>query len=137
MDAYRDEVGNLLDDEVWTEEGKIAEKVMRNSCVYESVIRYFGTTFQSERYIKGGRNLSSWPQMRKISNMNTMGHNPRFTPRKPIFMFHALYDEEINWHQANKTAVEWCNNGANVRFLTYSSTSVSYTHLTLPTTPYV
>ena len=137
MDAYRDEVGNLLDDEVWTEEGKIAEKVMRNSCVYESVIRYFGTTFQSERYIKGGRNLSSWPQMRKISNMNTMGHNPRFTPRKPIFMFHALYDEEINWHQANKTAVEWCNNGANVRFLTYSSTSLVHVTTYLLNLPYI
>ena len=75
--------------------------------------------------------------MRKISNMNTMGHNPRFTPHKPIFMFHALYDEEINWHQANKTAVEWCNNGANVRFLTYSSRSLVHVTTYLLNLPYI
>lgn len=135
-DAYRDEVGNLLDDEVWTERGLMAEKVMRNSCVYEAVIRYWGATFQSPRYIKGGRNLSSWPQMVRISNMNTLGRYPKFTPRKPIFMIHALNDEEINWHQANKTAVEWCNQGANVRFVTYSAKTLIHVTAYLWNMPY-
>ena len=137
VDAYRDEVGNYLHDNVLTDEGKIAEKVMRNSCVYEAVIRYFGATFQSERYMKDGRKLSSFPELTHLTDMNTMGRYPQYTPKKPFRMFHALHDEEIAWHQANKTAVEWCNNGANVNFITFSSNDLVHVTTYLWNLPYI
>lgn len=137
IDAYHDEIYDLFQNEIWTDAGKQAVQVTHNACVYEMVIRFFGQRIQSPKYIKGGHNLTHWPQVTAITNKNTMGRYPQYTPHEPVFMFHAAYDEEIIWYQANTTAVSWCNNGANVRFLTYTSHDLNHVSTYLLNVPYI
>ncbi|WFD20319.1 hypothetical protein MCAP1_002563 [Malassezia caprae] len=126
MDAYKDQLYDLLMNEVFTDEGKDAIHVIRNVCVYEAVIRFFGTQFQSPKYTKGGRNITDLPQAVKIMTENTMGQYPIYTPIAPVFMFHAAHDEELIWYQANITAVNWCTYGANIRFLTFTNDKLDH-----------
>lgn len=137
MDAYKDELYDLFMNEVFTEEGKNAMHVIRNTCVYEAVIRFFGTKFQSPKYTKGGRNITDIPQAVEVMTRNTMGQYPKFTPIAPVFMFHASHDEEIIWYQANTTAVNWCNYGANIRFLTYTAPEMNHVYTYLSNVPYI
>jgi len=137
MDAYKDRLYDLFMNEVWTDEGKAAVHVIRNVCVYEAVIRFFGTTFQTPKYTKGGRNITDIPQAVQVMKENTLGQYPVYTPIAPVFMFHASHDEEIIWYQANNTAVNWCSNGANIRFLTYTSDELNHVMTYLSNVPYI
>ncbi|WFD40672.1 uncharacterized protein MJAP1_003660 [Malassezia japonica] len=137
IDGYHDEIYDLFQNQVWTDEGKRAVDVAHNACIYEMVFLYIGQRIQSTKYIKGGHNLTDYPQVAKIMNSLVMGRNPKYTPKKPIFMFHAAYDEEIVWYQANNTAVAWCDNGANVRFLTETSHDLNHVSTYLLNVPYI
>lgn len=135
--AYTDELYDLFQNEIWTDAGKQAVQVTKNACVYEMVVRFFDQRIQTPKYIKGGRNISDFPQVVEVTNRNTMGRYPQYTPRDPVFMFHAAYDEEIVWYQANTTAVQWCENGANIRFLTYTSHDLNHVATYLLNVPYI
>ncbi|WFC99382.1 hypothetical protein MYAM1_002126 [Malassezia yamatoensis] len=137
IDGYRDEIYDLFQNEIWTDEGKQAVAVAHAACIYEMVFLFMNQTIQSPRYIKGGRNLTSYPSVAKIMGSLVMGSNPKYVPKHPIFMFHAAYDEEIVWYQANTTAVNWCEQGANIRFLTQTSTALNHVATYLLDVPYI
>lgn len=137
MDAYKDQLYDLFMNDVFTDEGKDAINVIRHVCVYEAVIRFFGTQFQSPKYVKGGRNITDIPQAVKVMTENTMGQYPKYTPIAPVFMFQATHDEEIVWYQANTTAVNWCRYGANIRFLSYTSAELNHVMTYLSNVPYL
>lgn len=137
IDGYHDEIYDLFQNEIWTDTGKQAVHTAHNACIYEMVFLFIGQTIQSTKYIKGGKNLTEYPQVAKIMNSLIMGRNPKYVPIKPVYMFHAAYDEEIVWYQANNTAVNWCNQGANIRFLTETSKDLNHVSTYLLNVPYI
>ncbi|WFD01708.1 hypothetical protein MOBT1_000384 [Malassezia obtusa] len=137
VDSYKDELYELFQNEIWTDEGKKAVDVAHHACIYEMVFLFIGQKIQSPKYIKNGRNLTDFPQINKITGSLVMGRNPKYVPRKPVYMFHAAYDEEIVWYQANNTAVAWCNQGANIRFLTETSHDLNHVSTYLLNLPYI
>ncbi|WFD33047.1 hypothetical protein MSPP1_004104 [Malassezia sp. CBS 17886] len=137
IDGFRDELYDMFQNEIWTDEGKRAVAVAHNSCIYALVAQFVNQRIQSDKYIKGGKNLTEFPAVSKILTRLTMGRNPKYTPKQPLFMFHSAYDEEIVWYQANRTAVEWCNSGANLRFLTYTVETMNHVWTYLVNVPYI
>ena len=121
----------------WTDAGRKAVADARDKCIYEMVFTYSNQTIQSSKYIKGNPRLTDIPVVGKVMNELILGHNATLTPKAPVFMFHAAYDEEIVWYQANNTAVAWCNNGANIRFLTESSPKLNHVATYLLNIPYI
>lgn len=137
IDGYKDEIYDLFQNEIWTEEGKRAVGLAHNACIYEMVFLFIGQRIQSPKYIKGGRNLTDFPQVTKITDSLIMGRDPKYVPKQPVYMFHAAYDEEIIWYQANTTAVAWCNQGANIRFLTETARTLNHVSTYLLNVPYI
>ncbi|WFD06958.1 hypothetical protein MVES1_002313 [Malassezia vespertilionis] len=137
IDGYHDELYDLFDQQIWTDTAKRAVDIAHNACIYEMVFRFIGEKIQSPKYIKGGHNLSSFPQVQSILNSLILGRDPKFVPKQPVNMFHAAYDEEIVWYQANNTAVNWCNQGANIRFLTETSRDLNHVSTYLLNVPYI
>ncbi|WFD35411.1 hypothetical protein MCUN1_002265 [Malassezia cuniculi] len=121
----------------WTEDGWKAVADARNNCIYEMVFLYANQTFQSNKFIKGESQIAEIPTVRKVLDSLVLGNNRTLTPKAPVFMFHAAYDEEIVWYQANNTAVNWCENGANIRFLTESSFDLNHVSTYLLNVPYI
>ena len=137
IDGYHDELYDLFNNQIWTDEGKRAVWTAHHACVYEMVFLFMNQVIQSPKYIKGGKNFSEYPQVARITNKLVMGSNPKYVPRKPVFMFHAAYDEEIVWYQANNTAVAWCEQGANIRFLTETNKALNHVVTYLLNLPYI
>lgn len=130
------EVERALDKKL-TDAGRKAVSDARQYCIYEMVFRYANQTFQSSKFIKGENTLVNIKGVGKIMDQLTLGNNATLTPKAPVFMFHAAYDEEIVWYQANNTAVAWCGNGANIRFLTESSPELNHVSTYLLNIPYI
>lgn len=136
LDAFPD-LKDLADREIWTQHGRWAMDIAHNNCVYTMVALFAFQKIQSEKYIKGGHKLTHWKQIADLMKQFTMGRDPKYVPRAPVFMFHAARDEEIVWYQANNTAVSWCNQGANIRFLTMTDFTLEHVTTYLLATPYI
>lgn len=121
----------------WTDAGRKAVADARDKCIYEMVFTYANQTFQSSKFINGNTRLTDIPAVGKVMDELVLGRNATLTPKAPVFMFHAAYDEEIVWYQANNTAVAWCGNGANIRFLTESSPDMNHVATYLLNIPYI
>lgn len=136
IDAYPEKLGHLKD-EIWTQHGRWAVDIAHNNCVYTMVALFAFQKIQSKKYIKGGKNLTEFDGISDILDKLTMGRNPKYVPKAPVFMFHASVDEQIVWYQANNTAVSWCNQGANIRFLTMTDPILEHVVAYLLATPYI
>lgn len=136
MNAYP-EVNKTFYEKIFTKAGLEAAETARNECIYELVFRFYFADFMGDKYTKNATPWDSHSAIRNVYNELRMGANPKFTPKAPVFMFHAAYDEEIVWYQANNTAVWWCNNGANIRFLTETSTDMNHVYTYLTNVPYI
>ncbi|WFD35412.1 hypothetical protein MCUN1_002266 [Malassezia cuniculi] len=137
IDAYPKTLGELAQNEIWTQHGRWAVDIAHNNCVYTMVALFAFQRIQSEKYVQGGKNFTDWPQINSILAKLTMGSDPQYVPRAPVFMFHAAVDEQILWYQANNTAVAWCNQGANIRFLTFTDWTMEHVVAYLLATPYI
>ena len=90
-----------------------------------------------DSFVSNGNNLLTDEKIAPLLNKLTMGTEKRYTPRAPVYMYHARNDEIIPFERANQTANIWCNNGANVLFQDYTSISMGHVSTEVMNTPFV
>lgn len=136
IDGYPEILKDVLLDGHFTDVARKAYETAHKVCNYEMVWRYFGEKIQSSKYMNGPTNFTSYKKVDDLLDTLRMGKYPKYVPKKPVFMIHSAIDEVIPWFMANRTAVDWCNQGANVRFLTETSPDMNHVSTYLENLPY-
>lgn len=118
--AYGKQLGPVFDSIV-TPYGRTVFNDGNTQCAPANVIKYAGLEFLSTKVQSLGPELVHHPVLAPILTANTMALNKDETPTAPVMMYHASDDELIPYDGPVKTGKTWCDNGATVRFSTYSA----------------
>jgi pimeloyl-ACP methyl ester carboxylesterase len=118
--AYGAELAPIIE-KVLTDKGRKTLEAAKTNCAVGDLISFpemslFSTDFQSL-----GSGLLEQPTIKKIMSENVLGVNKNETPTAPVFVYHATQDEVIPYSNATAMVNSWCNNGASVKFTSYSN----------------
>ena len=114
------EIHDVVEQQI-TEEAREAMKFARGNCSASVVQKYRFTNFLSKKYFKDPHGFLYNPKVQKVLQGLTLGVRKSETPRAPVFMYHGQFDEVVKYQTARKAAEQWCHNGGNIQFLTYTS----------------
>lgn len=118
-DSY-DEVKDYFD-RVLTKEAKEDLEYTRNHCLVENLLHFLFKDVYKYDFSNKGKDILYDDGLQKVLKTLTMGANPDYTPVDPVLMVHGTADEVIPYNEARKTYHAWCDNGANIKFVTYNS----------------
>lgn len=100
-----------------TARGKEILRTVANRCLLGAQLSFpFQKILSNKTFANGDNFLSSSSNTSSVLNKLTLGHNAKYTPTAPVFMFHARGDEVMPYGEAETSAHYWCNNGARVHF---------------------
>lgn len=109
-----------------TSKGKAYFEAAKRNCMYENLTPLTWREFFSDDIFHGGSRFFQNDQARNIFHKLVLGGDSNLVPKAPVFMFHAKHDETVPYDQAHHAASQWCNQGAQIRFLTIASDSMRH-----------
>ena len=119
IDAYP-EIHDVVEQQI-TKEGREAMKFAHENCDSQVLEKYPFTNFISKKFLKDPHGFLYNPKVQKVIKQLTLGAHKSETPRAPVFMYHGQFDEVIKYQPARWAAEQWCHNGGNVQFRTYTN----------------
>ena len=135
VDSYpevNDYIGSVI-----TPAGNDALQYTREHCMIGIVVGLQNVNMTLDSFVSNGNTLLTDEKIAPLLNKLTMGTEERYTPKAPVYMYHARNDEIIPFERANQTANTWCNNGANILFQDYTSISMGHVSTEVMNTPFV
>ncbi|KAI6908120.1 LIP-domain-containing protein [Hortaea werneckii] len=118
--AYGAQLQPFLD-EVLTPYGDYIVGAASQLCAPGDLLLFADQSVFSTRVQTLGREILYQAPFDSILEQQTMGVNSDETPTAPVFLYHAVDDEIIPYHNATTLYDDWCGYGADVSFLTYES----------------
>ncbi|KAL8291490.1 hypothetical protein RQP46_002468 [Phenoliferia psychrophenolica] len=84
--------------------------------------------FADDTYFTTGNTTLSLPAWQKVFAATHLGtrENKALTPKIPVHMYHAINDELIPYTVATALVSGWCANGANLEFVTETTSTVAH-----------
>lgn len=135
VDSYsevNDYIGSVI-----THAGNDALQYTREHCMIGIVMGLQNVNMTLDSFVSNGNTLLTDERIAPLLNKLTMGTDKKYTPKAPVYMYHARNDEIIPFERANQTANAWCNNGANILFQDYTSISMGHVSTEVMNTPFV
>lgn len=135
VDTYpeaNDYVGSVI-----THEGNSALQFTREHCMGDILLGLANTNIMNESFFKNSNKFLDDPKIRSLLDKLTLGKNPKLTPDAPVYMYHALHDEVIDFKMANATAQQWCDNEAELFFHVYTGLEMGHVSTELLNSPLV
>lgn len=135
VDTYpgiNDYVGSVA-----TQKSNDAMQFTRENCMADIVQGLKNVTMTDESFFTNGNDFlyddRIVPYLRNLS----MGTDKQYTPKAPVYMYHAKHDEVIPFERTNETATAWCENGANILFQEYTGKWMGHITTEVLNTPFV
>ncbi|WFD30589.1 hypothetical protein MSPP1_001610 [Malassezia sp. CBS 17886] len=135
VDSYpvaQEYVGGVI-----TEQGNVALQYTRENCMAEIIVGLQGVNLLNQTIVKNSAEFLKAKVIQGLLHTLSMGSNATLTPKAPVYMYHAVHDEVIAYGMANETARQWCNNGANVEFQSFTGLEMGHISTEALNTPFV
>lgn len=104
-----------------TDYGKFVLATASQICGVENLFTFEFQSIQSTKVQDTGDRLFYQTILAPILDQETMGQTKNITPIAPVYLYHAQNDEIIPYANASTLDNTWCNNGAEVEFVTYAN----------------
>lgn len=117
LDAYPDVLEEVQ--QYFTNEMRELIEYARQNCLNDMLLKLAFSDIHDKKYTTLGSKTFELPIVKQVFKSLTMGTNSKEYPDAPVFMYHGKHDEIAPYHSALKTAREWCDSGAQIKFMTY------------------
>lgn len=120
-----------------TQQGEAALARSSELCMYQNLAASLNKHYFSSDYFQYGSTYLNNLHWRDVLQSLEMGRSSKFVPMAPVFMFHAQNDNVVPYSLARGTAEAWCQQGAQIKFLTLTGLEMSHTNTELLNLPNV
>lgn len=98
--------------------GRAAFEYGNTHCGLDCVAKYPYESIQSTKYQSLGNRLYYEPTIRAVLDQNVLGLYRNETPTVPMYIYNARPDQIIPYGDAATMVDRWCDQGANIKFVT-------------------
>lgn len=104
-----------------TPKAKEALKFSESHCMVDMLLKYPFINLLSEEFTSKGDKVLEIEPLKTVLDQQIMGIHADETPDTPVLMMHGVKDEVAPYGSAFRTYQNWCDQGADVEFVTYKN----------------
>ncbi|WFD01217.1 hypothetical protein MYAM1_003979 [Malassezia yamatoensis] len=120
-----------------TSKGRKLLNAAKTNCLYQNLWATGTQKIFDDSVFSGGSSFFSNSDATSILNKLTLGRFSKLRPIAPVFIYHATHDEVVPFDMAESTANAWCQQGAQVRFLSETGSELAHANTELANLPNV
>lgn len=135
VDSYpeaNDYVGSVI-----TKTGNTALQYTREHCMGDIILGLRNVNILHKGFVSNTNQFLHAKEISGLLNTLAMGADPKLTPKAPVYMYHSVNDEVIQFQMANRTAQEWCNHGARIKFQAFTGIEMGHVSTEVLNSPFV